>query len=137
VSKLNVKLAVLSRYLLGLIFFLAGLAGLFNLAPPPKDLPEAMMTFMTGMMAAKYFFPLLKLTETLCGLMLLLGFAPALSLIILAPVSINILFVHVFLTPGFSNLILPILILLFHIVAATNFWSVYKPLFHRFTLRNN
>lgn len=122
------KASTLARYLLGLIFLVFGFAGLFNLIPPPPQMPEAMMTFMGGMMAAKYFFPLLKITETLCGLFLLLNVAPALMLLILAPICINIFFVHAFLTPGLENLVMPIVILILFGLAAVNYWPVYKPL---------
>ena len=121
----------IARYLLGLIFFLAGLVGLLNLAPPPTDLPEALMTYTNGLVAAKYFMPLLKTTETVCGLLLLTGFAPALALIILAPISINIFFTHLFLTPGVQNIVLPVIIVALHVTAATAYWRIYRPLFNR------
>lgn len=125
------KLSTISRYLLGLIFLLSGIVGLFNLVPPPPEMPAAMMEFMKGMMAAKYFFPLLKLTEMICGLLLLVRIAPALMLMILAPVTINILFVHAFLTPGIGNLVVPLIILTLHVLSAVNYWPVYRPLLRR------
>lgn len=121
----------ISRYLLGLIFFIFGGAGLFNLIPPPPDMPEALQTFMAGLMVTKYFMPFLKLTETLCGLLLLLGVAPALVLVILAPITINIFMVHLFVTPGAQNLVLPVVMIALHVMAATAYWSVYKPLFQK------
>lgn len=126
------KLPIITRYLLGLVFFVFGGAGLFNLIPPPPDLPQDMLTFMSGMMVTKYFFPFLKLTETVCGLLLLLGLAPALALIILAPITLNIVLVHLFLTPGLSNLIVPLAILALHITSATYYWPLYAPLFQKF-----
>lgn len=90
------KLPVIARTLLGLIFFVFGFAGLFNLIPPPENIPENMLSFMNGMMATKYFFPLLKGTETICGAMLLLGVFVPLSLVVLAPIVLNIFLVHVF-----------------------------------------
>lgn len=122
------KVSTISRYLLGLIFFLSGLVGLLNLVPPPADLPPDLMQFMNGLMASKYFIPFLKGTEMIAGLLLLINIAPALMLLILAPVSINILLVHFFLTPGFENLILPLVILLLHGFSAVNYWPLYKPL---------
>ncbi len=125
------KLSTISRYLLGFLFLLSGVIGLFNLVPPPADLPAAMMDFMKGMEAAKYFLPLLKLTELICGLLLLVGVAPALMLMILAPVTINILGVHAFLTPGFGNLVVPLILLALHVLSSVNYWDVYKPLLKR------
>ncbi|MBK8203828.1 MAG: DoxX family membrane protein [Bdellovibrionales bacterium] len=125
------KLPIIARYLLGLLFTIFGAAGLLNLIPPPPDMPEKLMTFMNGIMAAQYFFPLLKSTEIVCGILLLSGFAPALALVVLAPISINILFVHLFLTPGLENLIMPLAIIVLHATAATKYWNIYRPLFAR------
>src|SRR4051812_22751364 len=81
---------LIARILLGLVFVGAGVAGLLQLAPPPDDMPEALKTFMAGIMATKYFFPLLKSTETICGLLLLSGFFVPLALVVLAPIILNI-----------------------------------------------
>lgn len=119
------------RVLLGLVFFLSGLAGLLNLAPPPTDMPEKLMTFFQGINSTGYFIPFLKLTETVFGFLLVVRIAPALALVVLAPVTIHIFLVHFFLTPGIQNLILPIIMIVLHIFAAKNYWSKYLPLFSR------
>ena len=126
---MQTKLSLGSRYLLGLIFFIFGGAGLFNLFPPPPDLPADLQTFMSGMMVTKYLFPLIKGTEMIAGLLLILGVAPALMLVILAPISLNIFLVHFFLTPGLQNLVLPLIIVGLHVLSAVNYWAVFKPLF--------
>ncbi len=51
------------------------------------------------MNATGYFFYLLKVTEIVCGLMLLSGFFVPLALVILAPIIINIFLVHAFMAP--------------------------------------
>ena len=91
---------LVARIFLGLVFFASGIVGLFNLVPTPDNLPADLMTFTQGLMAAKYFMPLLKLTEMICGLLLLSGFFVPLALVILAPIVINIFFVHAFLEPS-------------------------------------
>jgi hypothetical protein len=55
--------------------------------------------FFKGMMVTGYFFYLLKVTEIICGLMLLTGRFVPLALVVLAPVIINIFLVHLFLMP--------------------------------------
>jgi len=97
---MKAKLPMIARILMGLVFFAAGLAGLLNLAPVPPDLPERLQTFNAGLMATGYFMTLLKLTEVVCGLLLISGFFVPLALVVLAPIVLNIFFVHTFLEPS-------------------------------------
>ncbi len=94
------KIRIAARLLLGFVFFASGLVGLLNLVPTPPDLPEKLQAFNAGMMAAGYFFPLVKATEAVCGLMLLSGYFVPLALVVLAPVMLNIFLVHAFLAPS-------------------------------------
>lgn len=91
------KQTLIARLLLGLIFFVFGLNGFFHFIPMPETMPDDMKTFMSGMLATHYFFPLLSGTQTICGALLLLGAFVPLALIVLAPVILNIILVHVFM----------------------------------------
>jgi len=93
------KLPLIARILLGLIFFVFGLNGFLNFIPQPPDLPERMMTFMNGMLATGYMFPLIKGTEVVCGALLLMGAFVPLALVVLAPIVLNIFLVHAFMAP--------------------------------------
>lgn len=97
---MKAKLPLIARILLGFIFFASGLVGLLQMVPVPTDLPEGLMTFNAGLAASKYFMPLLKATEVLCGFLLLSGFFVPLALVILAPICLNIFLVHLFLAPS-------------------------------------
>ncbi|MBL7542724.1 MAG: DoxX family protein [Bdellovibrionaceae bacterium] len=101
------KLPMIARLFLGLMFFVFGLIGLLNLIPVPPELPERLKTFNDGLAASIYFMPLVKGTETVCGLLLLSGFFVPLALVILAPVMINIFLVHAFMAP--DGLVLPVI----------------------------
>lgn len=120
-----------SRLLLGLIYFVFGLNGFLNFIPTPTDMPQAAQTFMGGMMSASYFLPVLKGTEVIAGLLLLTGFAAPLALVILAPITLQILLFHGFLTPGIQNLIMPLVMTALHILAAQAYWNLYLPLFRK------
>lgn len=96
---MKAKIPLIVRVLLGLIFFASGLVGLLNIVPPPDDLPESLKTFNAGLMASGYFMPLLKGTEVVCGALLISGFFVPLALVVLAPIVVNIFFVHIFLAP--------------------------------------
>lgn len=128
------KIPLGARIILGLIYFIFGGMGLaiaLGLMKMPENqvMPEAAMTFMKGIMATGYFFPLLKITETVCGFLLLINFAAPVALVILAPVTLHIFLFHFCLTPGMANLPLPIVMVVAHIVAMSGYWHVYQPLF--------
>ena len=93
------KAPLIARILLGLIFFVFGLNGFLNFIPTPP-MPERVAAFMSGLMASGYFFPFLKGTEVVCGLLLLSGAFVPLALVVLAPIIINIFMFHAFLAPS-------------------------------------
>src|ERR1700733_9916759 len=101
------KLPLIARLLLGAIFFVFGLNGFFHFLPNPP-MPEKAAAFAMGLMGSGYFFPFLKATETICGLLLLSGAFVPLALVVLAPIIINIFLFHAFLAP--SGLRLPLVI---------------------------
>lgn len=94
------KLCLIARILLGLIFFVFGLMGLLTSPTPPEGIPQAAADFSSAMQATGYFFVFLKLTEVVCGLLLLVGRFVPLALTILAPVVLNIVLFHAFLMPS-------------------------------------
>jgi uncharacterized membrane protein YphA (DoxX/SURF4 family) len=122
-----------SRVILGLIYFVFGLMGLaiaFGFMKMPSSaMPPAAMEFMKGLMGSGYFLAFLKITETTCGFLLLIGFWAPLALVVLAPITLNILMFHLNLTPGLNNLILPAVMVFLHVLAMSTYWNAYKPLF--------
>lgn len=96
---------LIARLLLGLIFLGAGISFFFTTPPP---LEGAMGDFFKGMAATGYFFHLLKVTEIVCGALLLSGFFVPLALVVLAPITLNIFLVHLFMAP--EGLVLAIII---------------------------
>lgn len=124
------KLPLIARILLGLVFFVFGLNGFLNFIPTPPDLPEKLQAFTTGLMASGYFFPFLKGTEVVCGLLLLVGAFVPLALVVLAPIILNIFLVHVFLAP--SGLLIALIIGALEIYLAffvSPYKEVIRPLF--------
>lgn len=111
------------RTVLGLIYFVFGLNFFLHFIPmpPPPATPGAAESFTGGLFQAGYFFPMLKGIEVLLGGFLLLNFFTPLSLVILAPISINILLFHAFLAP--AGIPMSILIVVLHIYL---FWAYRK-----------
>jgi uncharacterized membrane protein YphA (DoxX/SURF4 family) len=121
------KIAMLIiRTLLGLLFIFASVTFLFNLiTPPPMEGP--IKSFNEGLAASGYFFLLLKLTELVCGVLLLTGRFVPLVLVVLAPISINIFMVHLFLQR--EGLPVAIFVVLAHLFLAYYYRDAFRPLF--------
>jgi uncharacterized membrane protein YphA (DoxX/SURF4 family) len=87
---------IIVRTLMGLLFIFGSVVYFLNLFEPPP-MEGAIKTFNEGLAASGYFFNLLKATELICGIFLVIGRFVPLALVILAPIIINILMVHTFL----------------------------------------
>ncbi len=132
---MKAKLPLIARIIFGFIFFASGLMGLIMTikgTPPPEGLPEKLVAFNTGLAATGYFMYFLKITETICGLLILTGNFVPLALVVLAPVTLNIFMVHAFMAP--SGLPLAIILGLLQIYLAffaPPYAPAIKQLFHR------
>ena len=127
---MEAKIRIGARLILGLIYFVFGLNGFLQFMPAPP-LPESAVTFVGGLAGSGYFLPVLGATQTICGLLLLSGFAAPLALVILAPITLQIILFHAFLTPGLQNLVLPLIMVVLHVTAASAYRRIYRPLFSR------
>ncbi len=96
---MKAKIDRVAQALLGLVFFVFGLNGFWEFLPMP-EMGEQAGDYMGGLAAAGYFFPVLKIVETVSGLLLLLRLFSPLALVLLAPVVVQILLFHVFLDPA-------------------------------------
>jgi hypothetical protein len=94
-----------ARVALGLVFVVFGLNGFLHFLPQ-GPMPPAAAPFVGGLLSAGYFFPVLKGTEVLAGLLLLTGRFVPLALTLLAPIVVNIALFHVFLVPGLPMVVL-------------------------------
>ncbi len=93
------KIAVIVvRILLGLLFVFSSVVVLFKLAPQP-ELKGAVKAFMDGMEASRYLLTLIKVTELVCGLALLVGRFVPLATVMIFPITLNILLLHAFVAP--------------------------------------
>ena len=126
-TKIKSISAIAARILLGLVYFVFGLNFFLHFIPTPPPAGGVADAFLGGLFQSGYFFPMLKVIEVVLGALLLVGIFVPLSLVILMPISINILLFHAFLTPG--NSLMGIVIVLVHIYLAWSYRDYYKPLF--------
>jgi putative oxidoreductase len=130
----NIKIAnafaVGARLLLGLIFLFFGLNFFFHFlsATPPNPASKAGL-FLGGLFGSGYFFVFLKTLEVAYRLLLLFGLLTPLVLLLLFPISLNILLFHVFLAPAPESLVIAVVLFLLNLYLAWINRAVYKPLF--------
>jgi putative oxidoreductase len=122
-TKITTISTTIIRSLLGLLYLFFGLNFFLHFlpTPPPPAQPGAAESFLGGLFQAGYFFPMVKGLEVLLGGFLLLNFFTPLSLVVLAPISLNIFLFHAFLAP--ANMGISILIIVLHIFL---FWGYRK-----------
>jgi hypothetical protein len=94
---------------------------------PIPELPEDASSFMFSLEASGYVLQIVGFLEIVIGLMLLINKAVPFALLLLAPISANILLFHLFLDlPGIAG---AIVIAIINIVLIYKDWKVYRPLF--------
>ena len=112
---------------LGLIFF--GVSKLidFNIMPTHIYTGEAAI-FIDSLSETGYILKVIGIFEILIGLLLLFNKWVSFALILLAPITVNILLFHLFLdTPG---LLIALIIVILNAILIYKHWKVYRPLFH-------
>jgi putative oxidoreductase len=116
---------IIVRTLMGLLFLFGAVVYFFDLVtPPPMEGPIKM--FNGGLAASGYFFTLLKITELVCAILLLVGRFVPLVLVILSPIIINIFMVHLFLDR--TGLPVAIFLVVANIFLAYCYRDAFKPL---------
>ncbi|MEM6531386.1 MAG: DoxX family protein [Myxococcota bacterium] len=115
-----------ARSLLGLIFFVFGLNGFLGFIELPP-MPEGAGAFMGALAATGYMFPLIKGLEVITGLLLLTGTLVPLSLILLAPIVVNIVAFHGVLAP--AGMAVPVVCTVLGLFVAWGYRSAFTPLF--------
>lgn len=124
-TRTQFKVKTAARLLLGAVFFVFGLNGFLHFIPQPPP-SGAVATFVGGLAASGYFFPLLKGTEVIAGLLLLSNRYVPLALTVLAPIVLNIVAFHAFLAP--AGMALPLVIVALGAYLAYTERAVFAPL---------
>lgn len=116
---------VVARVLLGLAFVVFGLNYFLQFLPTPAPDPKA-LPFLGGLMASGYVFPVIKVIEIAAGLALLRGRFVPLALTLLAPILVNILLIHVVLTP--SGLPMALFLVALELFLAWSYRAAFAPM---------
>jgi hypothetical protein len=118
---------VAARVLHGLVFLGFGLNGLLHLFPlPPAQ--GAAAVFINGLVASRYFFPLLFVVYVVTGAALVIGRFVPLALTVLAPVIVNVAVMHLFVPSSGAELGLAALVAVLEIYLARSYRAAFRPL---------
>lgn len=123
----NRKLVIVVRTLLGLMFLMSGITGLMA-GSDMHRVPEAMIPASQSLWSMG-IFQMIKVTEIVAGLMLVVGFLPALAAIFVAPICIGIIVFDLSLAPGY--IASGIIVSLLNAYLGYAYWDKYKALFVR------
>ena len=120
------KLILILRILLGAMLVVFGINKFIGFLPDFEFAnPEAGVFF--GALASSYVLKTVGLIEIIVGFLLLIGKAVPFALILLAPISVNIILFHLTLDP--PNIGPAIFVFLVNTFLIFKFWDKYKPLF--------
>lgn len=124
---MNSQFTKLMRILLGAILVVFGLNKFLNFIPAP-ELPKNAADFINSLVSTGYILQVVGIVEIVIGVFLLLNKWVAFALIVLVPISLNILLFHLFLDiPGISG---ALLVAVINGVLMYKLWPKYKPLFN-------
>lgn len=126
---MNSMFAKIVRRILGCILIIFGLNILVpkSFIPLP-ELPQQASAFMNSLAATGYLLKTVALLEIFIGVLLLLKKWVAFALILLAPISLNIVLFHFFLDASGVGGALVVAIL--NGILIYKYWSSYRSLFH-------
>jgi len=114
------------RVILGLFFIMSGAGGFYGATHGWAGVPVEMIGFTTVLWNTG-IFALVKGTEIVAGLMLVIGFRPWLAAIFLAPVCIGATVVNAVTGPQYLPSALFVTVLTAYLGYA--YWDKYKALF--------
>ena len=126
---MNSMFTKIVRMALGLTLVIFGANMIHSFIPMDHpDLASKAGQFMNSLSATGYIFPVVGFLEVIIGAMLLLKKWVAFALVLLVPISLNILLFHLFLDiPGSP---VALVIVIFNGILIFKHWQQYKPLFY-------
>lgn len=123
---MNSQFTKIVRILLGLILILFGANKLYSFIPLPEPSAEA-ASFISSLAATGYVLTIIAIFEIFIGVLLLLKKWVPFALVLLVPLSLNILLFHIFLdVPSIGT---AILVVALNAILLYKHRQKYKPLF--------
>ena len=121
--------AIIARTLLGLVFLVFGLNGFLHFIPNPPP-PAAAGAFFGALFATGYMPKLIFGAQVIGGALLLLGVAVPFALVILAPIIVNIIPFHIYLSPDPMAMGIALTVAVLEVFLAWYYRAAFAPLFN-------
>lgn len=123
---MNSTFSKIMKWLLGIALLVFGANKFLKFIEQPTLPPEA-AEFMSSLDATGYVLIIVGGLEIIVGILLLLNKWVPFALLLLAPISANIVLFHIFLDlPGIG---LALIVAILNIVLIYKYWKAYTPLF--------
>lgn len=123
---MNSKFTQIVRILLGIILIVFGVNKMYSFIPLPQP-PQAAGDFMSSLADTGYILTVVAIFEILIGLMLIFRIWVPFALLLLVPISVNILLFHLFLDiPAIGT---ALLVVILNAILLYKHRVKYKPLF--------
>lgn len=123
---MNSNFTTILRLILALGLIVFGLNEFVGIIPKP-ELPAEAGEFMSSLRATGYVLYFLGALEIVIGLLLLLKKWVPFALLVLVPISVNILMFHLFL--DLPNIIQALVVAALNAILVYKYWKAYRPLF--------
>ncbi len=125
---MNSNFTTILRIILALGLLVFGLNKFVGFIPQPELSAEA-SDFMNSLLDTGYVLYVLGTLEILIGLLLLLKKWVPFALLVLVPISVNILLFHIFL--DLPQIIQAVIIAGLNAVLIMKYWKAFRPLFQQ------
>lgn len=123
---MNSKFTKIVRILLGIILILFGINMFYSFIPLPQP-PEKAANFLNSLADTGYVLNVVAFFEIFIGLLLLIKKWVPFAMLLLVPISLNILLFHIFLDiPGIGT---AILVIVLNGILIYKYRQKYRPLF--------
>lgn len=122
---MNSTFTKISQFVLGIILVFFGLNKFFNFVTP--NLTHDAKAFIQSLGDTGYILQIVGVFELFIGIMLLAKKWVPFALILLTPITLNIMFFHIFLDiPSIGG---ALVVAILNIILIYKYWKSYRPLF--------
>lgn len=116
------------RWVLGIFLLSMGINKFFPYMPP-MELSESAEQFIGALAATGYMLPMVGVVEIATGAMLLSAATAPLAIVLLAPLSVNVILFHAFLDPASG--LFAAFVFLANAAFGIYYFDFYRPIFAR------